>query len=144
MRIGTGWRFSDHLAAEVEFEWNPGFRVETPAIPKTFSNGIPSTVKKVKTTVITANLKVPLFTGRVQPFGVIGAGMMRGQFLDAVKENDRHTRVGGAFRVGVGVDAYLTENLYTSVDVVYLAPFGATDLAGLQQLRVGMAAGFRF
>ncbi len=123
--LRAGVRVRPHLALEFHFEWIEGFDVgglEAIGFPAGSS-------AEIETFVYSANAKLFLLTGRVQPFALAGT---------AVMETDTKTRVPGlgsrttsedafALRLGGGIDAYLTRNVLLSLDATYVIPTGDAD-----------------
>lgn len=89
----------------------------------------------------TVNLKVPFMTGRIQPYALLGGGVgfvfrdnrfPRRQVLPSALSSNpvRFVEyvdvqdVGAVFRIGGGVDTYLTEHIYLSTEFTYVASQG--------------------
>jgi opacity protein-like surface antigen len=117
-----GVQFNDHWAIEVEFEWIPGFDVEQSSIFGTFSD-------KIETSNLSSNIAYRPFNGRFAPFVSVGPGWMRAK-LDGFGA----TGDGLAFRVGAGVDIWVTENIGLRLEGRYTLPVSSAikdlDLVG--------------
>ena len=87
------------------------------------------------------NGKVYLETGRLQPFLMLGVGMMR---ADRPKRNGASLSEYNAFaaRFGGGLDIYATEQLVVSLEASYVLPDG--DLEGLGYGSFGWGLQYRF
>ena len=70
--------------------------------------------------------KLYLFTGRLQPYLMAGAGYMRGELDFGAIEEDANIALG---RAGLGVETYLTENLVLGLQGAYSRGFGSDDFA---------------
>ena len=69
----------------------------------------------------TANLKGYLPLGRIQPFALVGAGLST-IWVDTQFGNKSY--LGGAFRLGGGVDAYFTETWGIELQTSYVITTG--------------------
>jgi opacity protein-like surface antigen len=115
-----GYRFHPHVAAELEIEWDPsGFKVSG---------------AEIEPLVVTANAKAFLSTGMVQPFGLIGIGLMH---VDATAGAFTVTATGFAARFGAGFDFYVNEHIIVTLDTSYVLPTG--DVDGLNYVALGVA-----
>jgi opacity protein-like surface antigen len=92
---------------------------------------------------LSANLKLFPVGGRFQPYGMVGLMLQhakldfesRSQGLTTVTDpgmvvvnadysiSDDETRLDGAFRVGLGIDLYVTEHVALEVKGDYVVPF---------------------
>ena len=66
-----GYRFTPNLAFEGQFEWIDGFDI------------VADPGHRLETWSLTGNVKGLLMTGRIQPFGILGMGVLRTRFVDA-------------------------------------------------------------
>jgi opacity protein-like surface antigen len=128
----VGYRLVPRFAAELEYEWLSSFS------PSFFF-----TDAKVEPWALTANGRFYLLTSRVQPFLLLGAGILRA-------ERER-TSFGGtrssestefAARFGLGVDVYVVGGLAVTFDTSYLLPTG--PLEDLDYLAIGLGLQYRF
>jgi opacity protein-like surface antigen len=127
-----GYRFIPHVAAEVQAEYLFGFdtKVESEKIAK-------HTILAV-----TANAKVFAMTEDIQPFALLGAGVLYADLEDSVRLDVSADAVGPAMRAGAGVDYYFSENIVVSVDTTYVLPFA--DVEDLDYLSIGVGVQYRF
>jgi hypothetical protein len=98
---------------------------------------------EVKTWVVTANLKgYVMTTGNLQPFLLLGAGMMKGE-LDG-EEIYGFSADGFSFlgRMGGGLDYYFTPHIVGTVDLTYVLPVG--DLSDFPYVSGGLGLQYRF
>jgi hypothetical protein len=109
----------------------------------------------VKSWVVTANLKGYILTaGNLQPFLLLGAGMMKGELdgrtirdpVDASVICDCSTLSYDAFsflgRMGGGLDYYFTPHIVGTVDLTYVLPVG--DLSDFPYISGGLGLQYRF
>jgi opacity protein-like surface antigen len=122
-----GYRVHRFLAVEAELEWMAllGFKSEE----RISGDGQARDLDlDIDTLVITGNLKPYFWTGRIQPFGLLGAGIMMEEFgveYDGVNDDEHHTDF--AMRFGGGIDYYATENVVLTIKGSYLLTFGAVS-----------------
>ena len=136
-----GYRFHRRISAEVQAEWIDGFEanVSVPGFGKIA--GV-----ELEPSVITANAKGHLLTGRYQPFLLVGLGVMsaKAKFRDTVglglAASERFTDF--TTRFGAGLDLYATENVVLSVGADYVLPFG--DLKDTDYISFGWGLQYRF
>jgi len=122
--LRAGRRLCSNAAVELEYEWYDDFGYmdpsSSPGFPITTSG---SSVGNTDAWSLMANTKLFALTGRVQPFALLGAGVLA---VDA-GSTDKATFAG---RLGGGVDVYVTENFALTVDASYVMPTaGLSDLA---------------
>lgn len=134
----AGYRFTPNIALEGQFEWLDGFDVAAAGID----------IGRLESWTLTGNLKGLLMTGRIQPFGLLGMGVMRTRF---VTESGlpvpfdgliNVTRSGFAMRFGGGIEFYVTRNIVVSLDGSYVLPTG--NLQDLDYGSFGFGAQWRF
>ena len=121
-----------------------------------------SDTDKVNVDILTlsVNLKVPILTGRIQPYGLLGGGVgfvfrdnkfPRRQILpSAISSNPTrfeeyvHVQDAGAIiRVGGGVDSYINEHIYISTEAAYVVSQGEA-FSDLSYWGVTAGVGYRF
>jgi opacity protein-like surface antigen len=73
---------------------------------------------------LTANVKVPVVRGRLQPFLLAGGGMFHARFEESRGEAWSPSYTGFGLRAGGGIDFYFTENVWLNLGVTYVVPFG--------------------
>jgi opacity protein-like surface antigen len=97
--------------------------------------------------VYTANVKGYVLTGPIQPFVLVGAGLMttktRVHSLQAPRFSETERDSGFVARFGGGVDFYMTKTLALTTGVDYVRPFGS-GIKDLQYIsyNVGLLARF--
>jgi hypothetical protein len=127
----VGYRFHPFFAAEVAGEWLPEADVEV------FNTDAGS----IESWTAMANLKAYLSTARIQPFGLVGAGVM---FADADVDDagvDGNEQAFAA-RFGGGFDFYLNANFVLAIEAGYVLPTG--DLDELDHVSIGWGLAYRF
>ncbi|MGR9106301.1 MAG: outer membrane beta-barrel protein [Gammaproteobacteria bacterium] len=106
----AGYRVNSWFAAEVEYEWIDGFTNKIRG----------SNVATLTSHQLTLNGKFFVPTGgRFQPYGLLGVGLSIWEASDRVGRGSglEATSAGLAGRVGLGLDAYVTNNLLVNVGV---------------------------
>jgi opacity protein-like surface antigen len=149
----VGYRMHPRVAAEVQFEWL--FPSDVALTRKDRETGeflSDDSAFEVKSWVVTANLKGYVLTaGNLQPFLVLGAGMMNGEVDGEVTKDDaggttRHRVSVDGFsflgRMGGGVDYYFTPHIVGTVDLTYVLPVG--DLSDFPYISGGLGLQYRF
>jgi opacity protein-like surface antigen len=121
-----GYRLHPNFSAELQGEWLDGFDAQF---------GM-----ELEAWAITANGKAHLLTGQIQPFVLVGLGVMHADltipgFLSAGDEDF-------AARFGGGIEFYLTENIVAALDATYVLPAG--DLKDLDYVSFGWGLQYRF
>ncbi|MGH8476951.1 MAG: outer membrane beta-barrel protein [Methylococcales bacterium] len=105
-----GYRVNDWFAAEAEYEWIDGFTNKIRG----------NNVATLTSHQLTLNGKF-LYSdwGRIQPYGLLGVGVSIWTARDRNNQGAGLDKVsaGLAGRVGLGVDAYATENLLVNLEV---------------------------
>jgi opacity protein-like surface antigen len=127
-----GYRFIPHLAAEVQAEYLFGFDTKVDG------------EKVAKHTILTAtaNAKVFAMTEDIQPFAIVGAGVLYANLGDDGGFDVSADAVGPAMRAGAGIDLYLSENIVVSAETTYVLPFA--NVSDLDYLSVGVGVQYRF
>ena len=122
LAMRLGYRMTPNIAFEGQFEWIDGFDI-------TDDPG-----HRLESWSLTGNLKGLLMTGRIQPFGILGMGVLRTRFVDAgnglpvpFDTFSNVTRSGFAMRFGAGVEFYVTRNIVVSLDGGYVLPTGSVQ-----------------
>lgn len=126
----VGWRVHRYLALEAEAEWMAFLGFQSDENMPTADLSFPGTIARklkldIDTLVITANLKPYLSGGRIQPFALLGAGIMLEEFgveYDGINDDEHHKDF--AMRFGGGADYYATENIVLTIKGSYVLPFG--------------------
>ena len=128
----VGYRFLPYLAVEVEVEYLTGFEAEALGFD----------LLEIDTLSFATNLKVPVTRGQLQPFALIGFGLLRAEFHDRLGTVGDFDDLGGSVRLGAGVDYFVKEHAYAKLDIVWVKAVG--DLEDLDHLRIGWGVGYRF
>ena len=123
-RIGARGRI---LGGELQFEYLPSFG----------SLG-PVTVPGYELFTTTANFKVHIPNGRIEPFFMLGLGFSQ---LSVPEEN--LTSFDVAIRAGGGLNWYLTEHIAASVDAAYVWT-GAGDNEFFDYVSITYAVTYKF
>lgn len=146
----AGRRVLANLAVEFQVEHMTNFQAEI----------VDWQTIDLSATTLTANLKLPILTGRFQPYALIGAGAMwidkdgewpqqgieasrvssnPSRFEDIVQADD----AGIALRLGGGVDVYIDEHVFVSSEFAWVASQGeAVD--DVKYMSFGLGVGYRF
>ena len=130
--VRVGYRFHPRIAGEVQFQWFPKADIKFADIK----------LLELETLSLTANAKGYLLTGRVQPFLLVGAGLMHFDLKDRLGFGPSTKGEDFAARFGGGVDFYLNRNLVFAVDTSYVLPTG--DLDGLDHVSFSFGIQYRF
>jgi outer membrane protein W len=138
----VGYRCHRYASAEVQVEWLDGFDGTV------FRDG----AGKVKTgdiepIVVTVNARgyVPLWNDRVQPFGLLGAGLVNFRTVERDKADDSHKRerdTAPALRAGGGIDVYATPNVVVTFEADYLHGLGSAN--DLHYVSIGVGLQYRY
>jgi len=129
----AGYRFLPRFAAEIHYEWLSSFT------PSFFFMD-----EEVEPWVLTADGRLYLLTSRVQPFLLIGAGLMhaeRERTLFFGQPNSSESTEFAA-RFGAGLDVYIVDGLAATFDISYLLPTGPLD--DLDYLAFALGLQYRF
>jgi opacity protein-like surface antigen len=134
----AGYRFHPRLAVETQFEWISEWSIDGRDTERTNPTSS-AQVARAEAWTLTLNGKFFASTGRVQPYGVFGVGMMRFQGDNKsplIPGNSRPIfelntdgvrRTDFALRVGGGLDIYFTDDLSLVVGTSYVIPYGQVD-----------------
>lgn len=120
--LRAGFRFLDHFAVELAYERYADFEMD---------------VEDVEMESIVATGKWYPLTGRFQPYGLIGVGVLSTEISGV--DFDEDDAVG---RLGFGLEAYLLEKLPFFAEFDYRIPGGDSDELQYSTLQLG--ALFRF
>jgi len=130
----VGYRFLDFLAVEAFGGYEPHFN----------GNSGQYTSADVSIWEGFGNLKVyPLarWTGWVQPYALAGLGYMWADTKGGVLANNVNDN-GPSGRFGGGIDMFLTEHVFFTIDGAYLNPWN--DASEFDQWLIGGALQYRF
>ena len=118
-----GFRFLDRFALEVGYDYSDDFE---------FDNDI-----DVSLQAFTVNGKFYPLTGRFQPYGLVGAGLLDGE-INEVDFDETST----FYRAGIGIEAYIVRWLPVFFEVDYKVPGGDLDELNYSTTQLGVL--FRF
>jgi opacity protein-like surface antigen len=138
----AGYHITSWLAIEGEYEWLEPFQVD-------FAG---THIGEFSTQSATVNLKLILPLRRFQPYFLLGAGAA---FLDVRDRRALLSVDSTAFagRVGLGIDIYLTRNLYlnagaegllSDAKVSLITPSGTFEERGIGTVDIQAGFGWRF
>jgi opacity protein-like surface antigen len=135
VNLRVGYRFLDFLAVEGLGEYEPHFNGKsgnyTSADVSTWAGYLNGKV-----------YPVARWTGWVQPYVLAGAGYMWADVKGGPAPFGHQNNNGFVGRFGTGIDFFLTEHLFVTVDGAYLLPAG--DASEFDQTIVGGALQYRF
>jgi opacity protein-like surface antigen len=126
----VGYRLHPFFALEAAAQWLPESDIDVPGESDSGS---------IESWTTTLNAKGYPLTGRVQPFGLVGLGVM---LADASGAGLDDTSYDFAARFGGGVDLFVNANLVLFVDASYVLPTG--DLDQLDFVSIGAGLGWHF
>ena len=125
----AGYRLTPHFAAELQLEYIDRFDLSIGGVD----------VLELETLAFTGNLKGYLSTGWLQPFAVVGIGVLRvdiDSIIGSGSDSDFVARFGG------GVDLYISPNLSLGTTASYV--LGTGDIDGLDYVSLVFGAQYRF
>jgi hypothetical protein len=128
----VGYRLHPHVSSEVEFEWLSGFDVSTSG----------EKVANLETWALTGNVKGHLLTGSIQPFALVGLGVLNVLGADAAGLGLSDWTTGVALRFGGGLDLYLSRRFGMNISLDYMYPTG--DVKDFDYLSLGIGLQYRF
>ncbi len=130
--IRGGYRISRYAAIEAEFEILPSIDASIPG----------TRFAEIDFFALTANAKFFPITGRIQPFALVGLGVLHGEVKDTLGFDISDTVADLAFRVGGGLDVYITEHVALTAGVTYLR--GTGDVSDSSYISTSIGAQYRF
>jgi opacity protein-like surface antigen len=128
----VGYRLHPHFALEAHFEYLTEYELEA----------FGTTVAEIEAWTVGLDGKLPVLTGRAQPFLLIGLGAMHAELEDTIGLGISEEDTGFAARFGGGVDFYATRELVVGMDVSYVLPTG--DVEDLDYVSIGIGFQYRF
>ena len=128
-----GHRFARHIAAEGHFEFIDEFDVS--------ELGVDSA--DVETWALTANLRLYPVRGIIEPYALIGTGIMHARLEDELGQFRTERSTGFVGRFGGGVDLRMSEFVSLNLEASYLAPAG-DQVEDLDYVSVGWGLQFHF
>ena len=130
--VRVGYRFHPRFAGEVQLQWLPKADIELADVK----------ALKLETLTLTGNAKGYILTGRIQPFLLVGAGLMHFDRKDTVGLGLSGDGEGFAARFGGGVDIYVDPSIVVALDVSYVVPTG--DVDGLDHVSFSLGLQYHF
>jgi opacity protein-like surface antigen len=145
----VGRRLAPNVAIEAQLEYH------------NFKTSIEDWARiETKTYAFTINVKVPILTGRIQPYGLLGGGFIYADpnvaypiedirpsrnSSDPSKYNEivDARNFGGLFRFAGGVDAYINDNVYVMAEVGLVSSQGE-DTDDIRYISYIFGVGYRF
>lgn len=141
--VKAGYRFAPHLAGEFQFEISQSYEVEvTEHVPETLNSAEPNLpggdagresprqsiiatndAIKLRPWVVTWGVKGFATRGRIQPYALLGAGLMKAK-IENRQLDDRDKQSDFVLRFGGGFDFYATENAVVNIGASYVLPTG--------------------
>jgi hypothetical protein len=126
--VRAGYRFHHGFAGEVQVQWSPKSDIK-------FSN---VNALELESLTATANVKAYFYTGRAQPFLLVGAGLMHFDVNDKRGFGLKEKGEGFAARFGGGMDLYLNSNVVFVLEGGYVLPTGDVDGLDYASFTVGL------
>ncbi|MBW2274180.1 MAG: porin family protein [Deltaproteobacteria bacterium] len=111
-----GWRSTPHFGFEFELEYINDFTISFA------ENGVGVKTDSLAL-AMTFNGKVPILTGRIQPYGIAGAGLL----YYKIREGSKNDGTSFLVRGGIGLDYYITENFVANIEGSYAYPTSRID-----------------
>ena len=143
LQARLGYRFHPRFAAEYQFEWITDVDIDVQGVG--FGNG----AFQLERWASTANVKAYLATDIVQPFLLVGLGVMTVEVDGSPVEVSPGTFVGlsveetdFAARFGAGFEVYATEHFVINLDASYVLPTGS--LEDFDYVSLGWGFQYRF
>lgn len=131
--VFAGYRVYKYIATEVEFEMLPEVDLKADGFGK-FAD--------IEIWTITGNVKALPLTGRIQPFALVGIGLLHGKLKDSVGLGLDESDTGFAARFGGGLDVYVTEHIAVWARSTYVLPAG--DVSDVDYVSFGGGLQYRF
>jgi opacity protein-like surface antigen len=129
----AGYRFHPRLAGELHFEWLEDFEIA--------ANG--KNQAGVDGWALTLDARGYALTGAIQPFLVVGAGVLRADADDFVSRFGASAD-GSSFvaRMGGGAEIYVTRSVVLDLGITYMLPVG--ELHDLDYVSIALGLMYRF
>jgi len=103
----AGYRLLSHLGTDVQGEWHSNFDRHGGGHYTAWA--------------VTGIARGYLLTGRIQPYALLGAGVIQTRKLG---QGSTTTQTGFAPRAGMGVSYFVTRDLALTLDAAYVVPVG--------------------
>ena len=127
----VGYRAHRNYAIELKVEWYDEFDIDVPGFDADIDGW---------SVAFQSKFLLPVADDRVQPFALIGAGVLHGDIDAPFGLSDDETDF--LWRLGLGVDLYATEQIAFAVEGVYNFPTG--DLDDFEFWTLGLGLQYRF
>lgn len=121
-----GYRLQEQISIEGAFEWISGF-------------GDPTGLRIDSPIMMTANVKAYALTGQIQPWVMLGVGVMT--LFDNTTPTEV-TRLGMLMRFGAGFDYWVTPQIAITSGLNFIVPMGRIE--GYQFFTTNLGATYRF
>ena len=131
LRFGT--RFQKHFAAELHYEFIDEFDVSVAGLDSF----------DVESWMLGANMRLYPFKGVVEPYAMLGSGVMHARLEDELDILATEKSTGFAARFGGGVDIHITEALALNFEASYVTPAG-DEIEDLDYVSLGWGLQFHF
>ena len=144
--VRGGYRFLPRLAGEVQLEWLSEASASVTGNTE-FPGGMTfdgSEIYDFDGWSATANVKGYVLTGQVQPYLMVGLGVLSIDAKDRLGIGLPEDETGLVGRIGGGVDYNFTETIYGSFEVSYMQPILKTDLRPFTYVVGSVGIGYRF
>jgi opacity protein-like surface antigen len=134
VKVYGGYRINPAFALEIDVEWLAKSDIDT--------NGI-NGAAEIESWVATANAKIFWMHDRIQPYTLMGMGMMGATVDDSAAFSVNDPDNGFAFRFGAGLDYYITRSIVANAGVNYILP-ASQELEDLDLVTYGAGVQYRF
>ena len=132
-KVEIGYRTSEYIAVETQILYLAPSKIEIGGVD----------VADIDALTATIGAKIYPIKGRLQPYGVFGAGIMRVDFEDNLGVGVSGDEINLAIRTGAGVDYYLTRSFALNGGIEYVIPVGGS-LNNVDLVNFSLGGVFRF
>lgn len=135
----VGYRVHPNVAVEGQLQYYDDFGIDVQLA------GGPNASRQVLSldgASLMGNVKGYPLTGCIQPYGLLGIGLLWLRAEDTVGAGFTRDEVGFAGRIGAGVDGYVTRNLLLNLEASCLVPSG--DLRDFRAIPISVGLQYRF
>lgn len=137
--VRGGYRFNPYLAVEGTLDYYASFDIEAEG----------REVFDVLAASFFANAKGYPLSGRVQPYGMFGIGVLTAHLEDDYGFDISETDASFALRIGGGLDVYVTPKFLLNLDVAYVIAtsdmnFGGPADVGTNLIPLAFTGQYRF
>ncbi|MEW6746527.1 MAG: outer membrane beta-barrel protein [Planctomycetota bacterium] len=127
--VRMGWRFHPYFSTEFDVEYLTDFDIESDTGDRAGS---------VSTMLYTVNLKGYLSTQRLQPYGLLAAGIMDVNGSGSVKLEGQSHDSDVVFKYGVGLDVSLSDRFGVFGELLWTDPMGEISDLAFSQFAAGI------